>query len=737
MPQVRLYQGGQVQGGGTTQARFQTADTGPNPFAVGLETAGKAIGEYVERADQIQDVYDRHDADKLALQHIDLVRSLRQTVKQSRGSDAQGVVAAQTQTLEEKTRELLASARSPRARDYLEREVATRNAEELDSWETHSYSEFVTDRRATLDAKVSSLGEEAADAEDDDKAQGLIAQAADAAEERARFEGHSDPAVIGVVRAQATSKALVNRAYNLNAQDKPEEALAYLDLHRGEINTEDEQSLRIAIKRQLDDMASDSDAAAAMGYANQAPAPQAANDQGDKPEPLPPGESGFLPPIRVRTTTVKGGEYGAPRPYGGHVGRDYAGVPAGTPVYPMAEGTVKKVYRSDKGGNTVEVALAGGYTMRVLHLQDGSTAHLRPGETVGVNDQIGAVGATGTAAHGVHAHVEVTKPNGQRMDPAAAVGRRALPPPPDGRRIDIASAYRYIDEQVANGNWTRARGERAKQQVNQHTSLNDQIRARAEDDARRVLDRQLADMIAKGQEPTGWGKFDPSAVASLDPGTRRQYETMFAENRKPKAPEANGQTALTLTLMSVNEPDRFKQQNLLVYRNQVTPAEFESLATTQAKMRNEKPGASPTANLRGRIDSTIRFYAPDISLDMSKAAKPGTRERENYLRIFNIVQSRIENITGGKREPTDQEMKSAFDTATMEVVQSEVGFFGKHEVKRRAYEAKPGVETHIQVPLPVQTRIINSYRTAYGRMPSETELQNEYLRFRGRPGYWQ
>jgi hypothetical protein len=74
----------------------------------------------------------------------------------------------------------------PGPADYLEREVATRNAEELDSWETHSYSEFVTDRRATLDAKVTSLGEEAADADDDDKAQGLISQAADAAEERVR-----------------------------------------------------------------------------------------------------------------------------------------------------------------------------------------------------------------------------------------------------------------------------------------------------------------------------------------------------------------------------------------------------------------------------------------------------------------------------------------------------------------------------------------------------------------------
>jgi murein DD-endopeptidase MepM/ murein hydrolase activator NlpD len=826
MPQVRLYDGGGVQRSGTTGARLRTVDAGPSPLAVGLETAGRVLSETADKNDQIQEIYDRNDADKLALAHLDTLRTLRQTVKETRGADAQSVVAEQSKALQEQTSNLLASARSPRARAFLEHEVASRNADELDSWETHGYSEFVTDRKATLDAKVTSLGEEAADAPDDATAEGLISQAAAAAEERVRFDGHTDPAVIGVARAAATSKAYVQRAYGLNAADKPEEALAYLDAHKGQIATDDEMPLRIAIKRQLDDMAADSDAAAAMGYAGHS-AP-AALDQAPKPlvpgnidihnrpvahnadgsistvrsisievdgkevliptvvggkvvsdkeaiahyrktgenlgtfrnadeatayaqslheqqaaEYLPPGETGFLPPIRVRTTTVKGGEYGAPRSYGGHVGRDYAGVPQGTPVYPMAAGTVKKVYRSEKGGNTVEIAMAGGWTMRVLHLQDGSTRHLAPGESVGVNDQIGAVGATGAAAHGAHAHVEVLKPNGQRVDPAAVIGsagpasQKALPPPPDGRRIDVASAYRYIDEQVAAGNWTRARGERAKQQVNQHTSLNDQIRARGEDDARRVVDRQLADMTARGDKPTGWGKFDPSATAALDPETRLQYERMFAENRKPSAPDANGAAALTLTLMSINEPDRFKQQNLLVYRNQVTPGEFESLATTQAKMRQEKAGASPTANLRSAIDTTIRFYSPDIALDMSKATKPGTRERENYLKIFNLMQGQIDRITEGKRAPTDQEMKSAFDRATMQVVQTEVGLFGQHQVMRRAYEANPSAPTKVQVPLPVQTRIINAFRVANGRLPTERELMKEYIDHKGQRGFWQ
>jgi hypothetical protein len=234
MPQVRLYDGGGVQRSGTTGARLRTVDAGPSPLAVGLETAGKVLSDTAEKNDQIQEIYDRNDADKLALAHLDTLRTLRQTVKESRGADAQAVVAEQAKALQEQTSNLLASARSPRARAFLEHEVASRNADELDSWETHGYSEFVTDRKATLDAKVTSLGEEAADAPDDATAEGLISQAAAAAEERVRFDGHTDPAVIGVARAAGDLQGAMSSAPTASTpQDKPEEALAYLDRAQG------------------------------------------------------------------------------------------------------------------------------------------------------------------------------------------------------------------------------------------------------------------------------------------------------------------------------------------------------------------------------------------------------------------------------------------------------------------------------------------------------------------------
>jgi soluble lytic murein transglycosylase len=733
MAQVRIYQGGAIQRQGTTDARLRVVDNGPNPLAVGLQDTGKALGEFAERQDRIQEIYDRQDADKLSLQHVGVVRELRSTVREARGADAQAAVTEAQRSLAEQTQKLLSTARSPRAKALLEHDVIPRNAEETDNWETHGYNEFVTDRRATLDAKANTAIEEAADAPDDAAAQEKIRLAADAAEERMRFDGHTDPSVIGQARAKATSKGYVTRAQQLNAQDRPEEAWAYLDAHKGEILSDDEQALRTALKGQLDDMAADSDAAAAQGFGHTA-APEGT------PTALPPGETGFLPPVRVHTVTVKGGQFGAPRSYGGHVGRDYAGMPAGTPVYPMAEGTVKHVFHSATGGNTVEIAMAGGWTMRVLHLQDGSTAHLQEGNPIGVNDQIGAVGNTGTASHGVHAHVEVLNPQGHRVDPASVIGQKVAPPPPDGRRIDEASAYKFIDGQVAAGNWTRARGERAKQRLAKDVSLNDQIRARAETDARRALDGQLANMFANGEKPTSFAKFSPDAVAQLSPSDRLQYEQMFAANRKPQAPEANGQTALELTLQSINEPEKFKQTNLITYQGQMTRGEFASLATAQARMRNEKVGVSPTANLRSEIDRTIRFYSPDIALDTKKADKPGTTERQQYLTIFNAMQAHIERITEGKRAPTDAEMKSAFDRATMEVTVTVPGWLGDRHVRTRAYAAylnNPGANVQVEVPPDARTRIVSAYQAVHGRAPMDREIAVEYLNHKGQPGYWQ
>lgn len=107
---------------------------------------------------------------------------------------------------------------------------------------------------------------------------------------------------------------------------------------------------------------------------------------------------------------------GALRPNGrrGHGGVDMR-APAGTPLYPMAPGTVTNVGTDPLGGNVVNVQHANGVRTYYAHC---STVKVQKGDKVDDNTVIATVGNTGNASHTVpHCHFQVWK-DGQLQDPA-------------------------------------------------------------------------------------------------------------------------------------------------------------------------------------------------------------------------------------------------------------------------------------------------------------------------------
>lgn len=101
-----------------------------------------------------------------------------------------------------------------------------------------------------------------------------------------------------------------------------------------------------------------------------------------------------------------------------HMGVDFA--PAqGTPIGAIADGVVTSVTPTDNGGLGVNITLEhviDGATYRSVyaHMLEGS-ATLQVGAVVGVGDQIGQVGNTGTST-GPHLHLEVQDAAGQKLD---------------------------------------------------------------------------------------------------------------------------------------------------------------------------------------------------------------------------------------------------------------------------------------------------------------------------------
>lgn len=103
-----------------------------------------------------------------------------------------------------------------------------------------------------------------------------------------------------------------------------------------------------------------------------------------------------------------------------HQGIDFA-APQGSPVVAVADGVVTFSGRQSGYGNLIEIRHADGYSTRYGH---NSLNMVREGQTIHRGQQIGAVGATGTAT-GPHVHFEVLK-DGEHEDPMRFAGQ--MPP---------------------------------------------------------------------------------------------------------------------------------------------------------------------------------------------------------------------------------------------------------------------------------------------------------------------
>ena len=100
-----------------------------------------------------------------------------------------------------------------------------------------------------------------------------------------------------------------------------------------------------------------------------------------------------------------------------HGGLDIA-APTGTKVGASAPGVVTSAGRSGGYGNMVEIKHADGSRTRYAHL---SQINVRPGQQVGANQRIGAVGSTGNST-GPHLHFEIRKPGQGAVDPLRYLG---------------------------------------------------------------------------------------------------------------------------------------------------------------------------------------------------------------------------------------------------------------------------------------------------------------------------
>lgn len=637
----------------------QGASVRLNPLArenirpVDLSSIGRAIGEGAERlgqagaqfADNEQRLFEiraEEEARRLDTEHMQGLRAFRERVRGARGIAAREAATQAETDLRQYNGEFLSRASNPLARRMLERSITTRTVQEVDSWAAHAAGQEAAAIDQGHEDRANGLIEEALDhAEEPEIAQARLGAAEQEVRSRGAFNGWTPETTDAQVLA-TRSRFYAGQARQRFEADDAEGARAVLDEHRGDLTAADEAGIRRLIDGELRANEADRDAAFILQGGAAAPA-----QDGEHPA-TPPGEADWYSPLRVDSSTVPGGRFGAPRRYGGHVGHDYSGVREGTPVYPMAEGRVVDVSHSATGGNTVEIEYAGGYRSRYLHLQDGSI-RVRENQRVGPNDVVAGVGQTGTAAHGVHLHAEMIGPGNRHLDPTRVAGTRAPNlPAPDGTRIDVASAYAAIDRQP----WPESRKRRAREAVQRQAGQNDMVRSRDEADAAREITQALVDMNRIGQRLTNLSQLPSAALQRANPSVVLQLQEQVQANNRPTAPEANSPLMGQLITMAAEDPNRFMREvNPELYRGRVTDAEVEQLTRTRLSI-SQRTGAQPS-----QIASLINMVQPPPNM-----ARLNDRQRQEFVRergrLISSVQERLRR-TRGQEEITQDDILRA------------------------------------------------------------------------------
>lgn len=691
-----------------------------NADAVGAATAG--LGAAISKAgERLEEIHDGDDVRRRDLEHVEQIRLIRDEARQAQGLNADTAAKQARTKIEALNGKLLASARSKRSRKVLEESLLRRSGTELSAITEHARVETTKALEGSILARRDILLEEAEEAWDrpDVLEQNLAAAQGEIAA-WGKSKGLS-PEAVALEQRAARAKIRTAAAQRMITVGDYDGALAYVETHSADIGHEAENALRATIREPMEEETAERLVAgltAVQGEVRPTTGPSA-------PVIAASGAAGEV------AAALRGHSLPAPVVAGflgniEHESRFRTSGPSGDGG--TAHGLVQ--WRDERAvnfrriiGKDVKQASVAEQVRFIKWEMDNPRA---AGMTVSQRDAILNARTPQEAAGLIDKHYERSDGRSRAEREASAarffvggVPTEALTP--TGRRIDYSEARSEIDGLGLPYDLKR----KVVAALDRRTAAEDRVASRIEDDATKAA-LEVVEKLGDGF--TSMSQIPANLLMSIPVTARISLAGQAQQNATPKPIPPNGEAALTLTLQSISDPEGFKKNDLRLYRGQVTPAEFEQLASTQARLRSEKH-AAPTINLRSSIDSTIRFYARDVGLNVDAKSKP--REREQYLKVFNGMERHIQAVTEGKRAPSDSELKAAFDRVTMEV-ETTTGDKG------RWFEVMaPGVGIRrVEVPVTAQTRIVNAYRAAEGRVPSEAEMMTEYLRNKGRPGYW-
>lgn len=665
MPRVPVYDN-QVGIARTTDAKFRPGYTDIGGLGAGLQRLGGSLGQAAEQEQRNRTLFAESTAKQA---DVDADARVRATLyegetgfynlKGAAAIDAKGKVVEELGKIRSET---ITSLKDPLARRMFGEAFDGRMRSEFIRVAQHEQREIATYGMQQAQARQASARNNALLHVDDPASFGQFVQTGETEiEAEGRISGWSADMV--ALKKQEFRSGIRAEAIAERAISDPVGAAAYMVTHASELTAEDAAKLQRGLRGPLMERQASADVDGLMGTVSGAMVPITA------PTATPGSGSLSAQMVAITAFTESRGRETDAR------GRRVTSPKGAEGIMQVMPGTQRDpgfgVKPSD--GTPEDDARVGRDYLAAMMKRYGSDPAKAWGAYNAGPGRIDALVAKYAADWLAHAPRETRDYVATNM--AALGGKRPDAATYAPRRDDLAGLYAAIDRQP----WDYERKKLAREEADRRVARDDRLKARDEEDAK---DAAYEAINRLGGGFTSINQLPMAVRNRLSPEATRSLIAEAEQNAKPKDVAANGEVVTNLHLLAASNPDAFMASDLRTYRPYMTAAEYDTLATDQAKMRAKPEERASYSNIR----TAINFYGKDIGL---KA------EEKDGQAVFTLMRNTLNTVTQGKRQPTDAEIKVAFDQAVMMTEQPGT-LWGTKQVRR--YERDDLPQNGIAVP---------------------------------------
>lgn len=696
---------------------------------------GQEMGRAAEDWDHIEATYDEADATRMVNESEAYKRERLRTGEDAylttRGFDAGSGREQTLEDLRKRNEELLAGARSDRARDMARRALDDSYGTAETTIAAHAVEQMTIARDEQSHALVNNATTEAVDT----RGTPQFAVNLGVAEQELRAMGERQG--WGEERINEQVGKMVSNVYSrtalaMDAEDgEPTRALEFVEENSDLILPGEEARLIASLTPRVDSAWANR---LAKEIAENQPAEPAGGgvEKGAKPIKL-------AMPFGGHATTVPGGQYGAKRSYGGHTGIDYAGIPAGTAVPPAGDGRVVSAGFVKGYGYRVEVDHGlddqGRRIVTSYSHMDGVRVH--EGDKVTAETVLGGVGSTG-GNYGTHLHYELMI-DGVKVDPSSFNGSVRLagaPGVPADARLNSAAMRQAVDRYIAaNPGISERRQQALYDAMDKRVSDYRADRAQAEQDANRRLQDWLTQNMPGKDDLTDIGQIPASVLAGASPtavssinariqAANSRIQAASDANAAVRAKQQEDEAIFELYTMSDEELANTDMQN---YAGRIGLDRLGPWIERQQRAQNTRnnPKANNAPVSADRIATMIDRIGDEYGA--SRDPKANKDQRDAWVALRGYVERRAEGSTNG--EVSNEDLRSFIISGMQELQIEGTGWFGSNVGNRTVIRAKAGDDTAVDLddlPDGMEEEIRSSLQRAGRTNPTNLEIWTAY-----------